>query len=162
MNTIWILVCDAAHARTYETHTGESTWKLVESIRHDDSRAKTSDLVSDDAGSRSSQGASAHHNALAPASFPKEVEKEHFAHSLGKTLDQAMRSNRFFRWVLVAPPHFVGLMKKELTPELRKHLMHVVDKDFTHYGVPELMDRLRDVVSIPVDERQVAHASSHR
>ncbi len=87
-----------------------------------------------------------HHNALAPASSPKEVEKEHFAHSLGKTLDQWGRSGRFRRWVLVAPPHFVGLMKKELTSELTKHLMATVDKDMSHFNVSQLAEALRESV----------------
>jgi protein required for attachment to host cells len=160
MNIVWILVCDSVHARLYETRTEEPKWKLVETLRHEGSRAKAHDLVTDDAGSRSSRGASVHHNALAPASLPKEVEKQHFAHTIGKTLDQAMRSGRFFRWVLVAPPHFVGLLKSELTSELEKHLLHTVDKDFTHYGADELLDRLQEAVKIPLDQRQVAHVST--
>ena len=94
-----------------------------------------------------------HHNALAPASSPKEVEKEHFAHALGKMLDQAMRSARFGHWVLVAPSHFVGLMKKELTPQLEKHLMVTVDKDLTHLSNRELAERLGNEVRIPLDQQ---------
>jgi protein required for attachment to host cells len=91
-----------------------------------------------------------HHNAFAPASSPKEVEKGHFVHSLAMMLDQAMRSRRFDRLVLVAPPHVLGMLKKELTPELGKHLLGTVGKNLNHLTAEELADELRDVVRIPL------------
>jgi protein required for attachment to host cells len=69
-------------------------------------------------------------------------------------LDRAMRSARFRKWVLVAPPHFLGLMRKELTSELEKHLMTTVDKDFNDLAVHELSERLRDAVRVPVNEQE--------
>jgi protein required for attachment to host cells len=94
-----------------------------------------------------------HHNALAPASSPKEVEKDGFAHTLATTLDQAMRSARFRKWVLVAPPHFLGLMRRELTSELEKHLLTTVDKDLNDLNVHDLSQRLRDAVHVRVSEQ---------
>jgi protein required for attachment to host cells len=83
---------------------------------------------------------------------PKDVEKEHFARSLGQMLDQAMRSARFQRWVLAAPPHVLGLMGKELTPVLKKHLLVTVNHDLNHLDARELAERLVDTVRIPPDE----------
>jgi protein required for attachment to host cells len=110
-------------------------------------------------GHSSSEGGSVHHNALAPASSPKEVEKAHFVHTLATMLDQAMRSRRFHRWVLVAPAHFLGMLKKELTVELQKHLMASVDKDLSHLDPRDVAERLRDVVRIPPDQREALHPS---
>src|SRR5580704_3838117 len=118
MNSVLVLVCDSARARFFEVHDDVPSWRVVGHDAHDASRSKAADLVSDHSGRRSSEGGSVHHNALAPASSPKEVEKEHFAHSLATMLDQAMRTRRFHRWVLVAPAHFLGMLKKELTVEL--------------------------------------------
>jgi len=154
MNTVWILVCDAATARFFETRGTAQSWHLLQELFHDESRSKAGALEGDRSGSRSSEGASAHHNALAPHSSPRDVEKERFAHSIGKTLDQAMRSGRFHRWVLVAPPHFVGLMEKELTPELKKHLMATVGKEMGHAGTHELEQKLGDTVRIPLDQQE--------
>jgi protein required for attachment to host cells len=153
MNVTWILVCDSAKARFFEIRESDPTWHNLSEASHDESRSKAQDLVGDKSGARSSEGASAHHNALAPSSSPKDVEKARFAHELGKTLDQAMRSARFGHWVLVAPPHFVGLIKKELTPELEKHLMVTVDKDLTGLTARELQERLGDAVRIPLDQQ---------
>jgi protein required for attachment to host cells len=153
MDNVWILVCDAAKARLFETRKGDPAWHAVELVTHEESRSKASELVSDHSGNRSSEGGSVHHNALAPSSSPKDVEKDRFAHSLATTLDRALRAARFRKWVLVAPPHFVGLMKKELTSELEKHLMATVDKDLNHLDAHALTERLRDIVRIPVNEQ---------
>jgi protein required for attachment to host cells len=153
VNNVWVLVCDAAKARVFEIRDGDPTWHAVELALHDESRSKASALVGGPSGTRSSEGRSVHHNALAPASSPKEVEKQGFAHTLATTLDQAMRSARFRKWLLVAPPHFVGLMRKELTSELARHLLTTVDKDFNDLGVHELSERLRDAVRVPVSDQ---------
>jgi protein required for attachment to host cells len=151
MNIVWILVCDAAKARLFEIRQGDPSWHPVELVMHEASRSKASELVSDKAGSRSSEGGSVHHNALAPGSSPKNVEKDHFAHSLATTLDRALRATRFQNWVLVAPPHFLGLMKKELGSELAKSLMATVDKDLTGLDIHALAERLHGAVRIPVN-----------
>jgi len=132
MSTMWILVCDSAKARFFEVRGDDAAWQLLAEVFHEGSRRKAAVIEGDRSGSRSPQGGSVHHNALAPASSPKDVEKQHFAHELAKTLDEAKRSSRFRDWVLVAPPHFVGLVVRELTPELEKSLLTKVDKDFNH------------------------------
>jgi protein required for attachment to host cells len=154
VNNIWVLVCDAAKARIFEIRDGDPTWHVVELVLHEGSRSKASELVGGPSGTRSSEGRSVHHNALAPASSPKEVEKDGFAHTLATTLDQAMRSARFRKWVLVAPPHFLGVMRGELTSELEKHLLTTVNKDFNDLAVRELSDRLRDAVLVPVSDQE--------
>jgi protein required for attachment to host cells len=154
MNNVWVLVGDAAKARVFEIRDGDPTWHAVELVLHEESRSKASELVGGPSGTRSSEGRSVHHNALAPASSPKEVEKNGFAHTLAIMLDQAMRSARFRKWVLVAPPHFLGLMRKELTSELEKHLLTTVAKDFNDLAVHDLSERLRDAVRVPPSDQK--------
>jgi protein required for attachment to host cells len=159
MNTVWILVCDASRGRLFEIRGDNPAWDVVETFSHPESRSKAAGLVTDHMGQNSSEGGSVHHNALAPASSPKEVEKSHFVHMLATMLDQAMRSRRFHRWVLVAPAHFLGMLKKELTVELEKHLMASIDKDLNHLDPHALAERLRDVVRIPPDQREALRQS---
>ena len=161
MNTVWILVCDSSRARLFEAVDGEPAWRMIDVLGHAESRSKASELVSDHAGQRSSEGASTHHDALAPSSDPKEVEKGRFVHSLATRLDEAMRTRLFHRWVLVAPPHTLGMLKAEMTHELEKHLMATVDKDLTHFDAPLLAERLRETVRIPAHQREIAR-SAHK
>jgi protein required for attachment to host cells len=160
MNIVWVLVCDASRGRLFEVHEGDAPWTLVEAFTHEESRSKASELVGDSSGRSSPQGGSVHHNALAPASSPKQVEQGHFGHTLASVLDQGQRAHRFSKWVLVAPPHFLGLVKKEVSSELTKHLMVTVDKDYTHLGPHELVEHLKDAVRIPPDQREVVREAT--
>jgi protein required for attachment to host cells len=103
-----------------------------------------------------------HHNALAPASSPKDVQKQHFAHELGSTLDRAIRSSEFDRWVLVAPPHFMGLVEDELGPRLKKALVATVGKDMNHLERRELEEALRESVRVPLAPRNGTRESDGR
>ncbi len=93
-----------------------------------------------------------HHNALAGGAPPKEVEKERFAHSLAESLAKGLTDALFYKWVLVAPPHFVGLMRKAISPAVAKHLLTTVEKDLNDLDIHALAERLRDAVRIPPDE----------
>jgi protein required for attachment to host cells len=156
MSNVWILVCDAAKARFFETEGGDSTWRAVDLLLHEESRGKASELVGGPSGTRSSLGGSVFHNALAPASLPKDVEKDRFAHTLAVALDAALRAARFHKLVLVAPPHFLGLLRGELTRELEKHLLATVDKDLNDLDMHALSARLRDTVRLPDELRSRA------
>lgn len=72
-----------------------------------------------------------------------------------------MRAARFGKWILVAPPHFLGLLRKELTGELEKHLLATVDKDFKDFDVHALAERLRNVTQIAINESAGA-GENHR
>jgi protein required for attachment to host cells len=164
MNVVWVLVCDSSRGRLFEIRDQSPTWIAIDAFDHVESRTKTSDLLSDRLGQRSSEGASVHHGALAPSSSPRDVEEGHFGLSLASMLDETLRAKRFAWWVLVAPPHFLGALKKMLTPAVTKQLLTAVGKDLTHLGVQDLGERLRDVVRVPANRRETVrepHRSHH-
>lgn len=135
--TVWVLICDASRAMFFQVRDGEPAWHLVNVVSR----------------SESSSGA---------ADSSSEVEDERFARSLGQAMDRGLRASRFRRWVLVAPPLFVGLIKKGLTKELEKHLMATVDKDMVHAPLHTLSEDLRDAVRIPVDQRDAIRDAYRR
>jgi protein required for attachment to host cells len=155
MNTVWLLVCDAAHARIFEIQSNlngvASKWESIQTFEHATSRLRTGEIVSD--------------TALAASSSPKETEKDHFKHELVGFLDQAMRSHKFKHLVLCAPPQFLGKLKNELSSELKTHLLSTVDKDLTHLSGDALTERLKEDVKIPIDQlemlREPLRTNSH-
>ncbi len=152
MSTDWVLVCDAGKARFFEIRGGDPSWHVVEVLMHEASRTKSSDLVTGRPGQRSAEGVSTRHNALAPATSPKDVEKGHFMHTLAGRLDQALRSQRFDRWVLVAPPHVVGMLNSEVTREVESHRVATIGEDLNHLDAHALAARLGPPDRIPAAE----------
>lgn len=155
MNSIWVLVCDLARARFLEVDWAKP-WRVVSVAVHDESREKASELTSDRAGQRSAQGASVHHDALATRASPKENAKRAFARSLVATLEEAQKADRFHDWVLVAPPHALGVLKKDLTTRLSQRLLITVTKDLTHHTVGELMEKLADEVRTSANRAELS------
>jgi protein required for attachment to host cells len=162
MNTIWLLVCDACRGRLFRVRDDGSPWELVDSFSHDASRSKASELASDRQGRSAPRGDSVHRNALAPASSLKERETDHFVQTLVTALERGLNAHAFHRWVLVAPPHFLGKLKNGIGPELSKHLLATLDKELSEREVPELRDRLHEFLRIPPNQREVLRASAAR
>ncbi|HEY8087927.1 MAG TPA: host attachment protein [Polyangiaceae bacterium] len=146
MNAVWILVCDASKARFFETSAADPGWRLVSTLLREESRSKAPD----------------HHHERAPQASPVDVEKERFAHALGRILDKTMRVGRFRCWVLVAPPRFAGLVRKELTVALKNRLLSTVHKDLGHLDTLELRRELHHTTRIPVDQKDVVRETHKR
>ena len=130
MNT-WILVADACGARLLLTFDNGKTLHLLDRFSHAQSRAMEADLVSDRAGS----GRSSTHSmpsAKQGHTSHKELEAVEFATVLNDYLLDAAQQHKFESLVLVAPPHFLGLLRAELNPTLTRMISATVAKDLIY------------------------------
>ncbi len=153
----WVLVGDSSRARIFVVGDDKEL-KLVQEFDHPESRAMAHDLTSDRPGRTQQSGSPGHGNGgpsnggptkgsrsgMAPHTDPKAVEAEHFAHSLATVLDKGLSSNTTAHLLLVAPPHFLGLLREALPDSVKKRVSASLDKDFTHLGVRDLTTRLAD------------------
>ncbi len=142
--TVWVLVCDASRARLFRVERGDELG-MIEELDHPSSRAKIRDLMADTHG-RKPNGQPGHRNNHRPGAEPdtdaKEVEALKFAQVLADKLDKGRVERSFDRLVLVAPPHFLGLLKGTLDDQVHKHLALTISKDLTGIEARELKDRL--------------------
>jgi protein required for attachment to host cells len=79
---------------------------------------------------------------MEPSTDPTEVEAIGFAKRLAETLDAARTRGRFEYLGIVAPPEFLGHLRKSLSDELAKHVVLDVDKDLTRFDPPGIRKRL--------------------
>lgn len=146
--TAWILVGDASRAQLFSAELREDAWSLVESFEHPAGRELSRD-ISDNGppGSSQQSGApGARHTAFEPRTSPKEAEAARFAQHLSAFLEQAIAERRYDYLVLVAPPHFLGLVKKSLGKQAAARLRTTVDKDLSALDAKQLRERLVDDV----------------
>jgi protein required for attachment to host cells len=155
MDKVWIVVCSKSRARVFETHGPTAAWALVQTLEHPSGRLHDGALATDREGQSSPLGGSVHHNALAPKTAPKEVDAEHFVRAVGALLERALPSNGGAHLVLVAPPHILGMLRKELSGALTKQVLATVDKDLDHLGRDALAEALRASIPFPLVERDV-------
>jgi protein required for attachment to host cells len=146
--TAWILVTDVSRARIFSAELREDAWSHVKEFNHPEGRESSSEISPSGPPGRMQQSTASggRRTALQPHTTPKEAESERFAQLLGNYLEEALAKREFDYLVLVAPPHFLGLIHGSLGRQTLKHLRATIDKDLGMFGEHELRSRLVDVV----------------
>lgn len=129
MEKIWILVADSAHARILATTARTAMPTEVTRLEHPESRLKESELVSDQPGRSREPRAQGH--AMKEASATAQEESV-FAGEIVRTLDKARQEGRFNSLVLVASPHFLGVLRQKLNGPLEKSVIQSIDKNLVN------------------------------
>jgi protein required for attachment to host cells len=57
-------------------------------------------------------------------------------------LETGLAENAYERLFLIAPPHFLGLLRAALSPGVAKHVERTLDKDYTGLVARELAERI--------------------
>ena len=110
MDRIWILVACASNAVIYQ-YNRPSLEKKAE-LFHPDSRKKDVDLMSDREGEyRSTAGG---HGNFVEASDPHQYEAKVFALEVAKKLKHENSTHQFDKLILIAEPHFMGLLRQSM------------------------------------------------
>jgi len=126
----WLIVADAGRAALYAAESPTGPLTELRDVIGPKNRLLDQDLVTDRPGRAFDSGGQGRH-ALEPSTPPGEVETERFAQWIAKTLDQARTERRFEMLGLVAPPAFLGLLRKGLSDETARQVVLEIDKDLT-------------------------------
>jgi protein required for attachment to host cells len=134
----WVLVADASRARIFSIPENNKPWLLEKELEHPESRAKATDLTTDVPGRVKQSFGAGSRPAMEDPTDPKEVEAQAFARSLAAELERGLNQNRFERLTLVAPPHFLGLLRGTVPEQVSKRIHHSINKDYTLLPAREL------------------------
>ena len=126
MEKIWILVADSAHARILATTALTASLTEIRRLEHPEGRLKESELVTDQPGRARESLAQGHAIQEGNAT---EHEATLFAGEIIQLLDKARQEGKFESLVLIAPPHFLGIIRQKLTGPLEKLVIQSVDKN---------------------------------
>jgi protein required for attachment to host cells len=140
MAITWILVANASGAKIYANRGINKGLEKQGEFSHPDSRKKSSELVTDRAGHMQSVGNG--HGARQPAANPKQSVHENFARKLAQYLEQSRAANMYERLILVAEPHFRGLINSALGAQVRSLISGAIDRDYTKVSDRELAGHL--------------------
>ena len=70
-----------------------------------------------------------------------------FARQIAHALDAGRDAHAFDTLALVAPPHFLGLLRKSLSPTVRRTVITSAHEELTWMQPQELSDHLSDVIA---------------
>src|SRR2546427_2072317 len=128
MTTTWIIAADSSRARILQVTDREKRLAEIEDLLNPEGRVDDRQLTTD-----------AHarfHGSSGPASDGEETSaSEHatelFAKRVGDYLDKARTAHRYDRLHLIAPPKFLGKLRKELGKEVEKLVAEELPKDLS-------------------------------
>jgi protein required for attachment to host cells len=134
MANTWIVAADSSRARFLQV-AGRGQLVEIESFLNPDARMDERELITD--AHRRFRG------TAGPGSDRQETSaQEHatdlFAKRVGVYLDKARTEHRYDELVLVAPPKFLGALRKELGKEVEKLVADEIPKDLSWFNVREL------------------------
>ena len=90
------------------------------------------------------QSAASFHSAVEVADRHEEAERVFIVDTL-KRLDELLASDRSRRFVVIAPPRALGVIRKGYTSHLRFALEAEIDHDWLHLPVHEIEARLKEL-----------------
>lgn len=146
MTSTWVLVSNAAEARLFLNEGCGKGLQLVHSWAHPDSRKHEGDLVTDSASRTQQSDGRGARSAIQWETSPKETEMQRFAAELMEYLAAGRVAGDFRHLVLVAPPHFLGLLREKMDAPTSATVRATLNKDYSQEAVPELVERLAKVI----------------
>lgn len=131
MATTWIVAADASRARVLQV-AGPQRLVEVDSLLNPEGRLQDREINTDARG-RFSGGHTGEDDAGAV-----EHTEELFAKRVGDYLDKARNEHRYDALVLVAPPKFLGMLRKKIGKEVRARVVDDLGKDLSWFNARQL------------------------
>lgn len=141
----WILIADGGRAKVVEKVGRQRGFRNVDGMAFSARLPKSREILADKPGRAfDSVGAGCH--AKENTVDPHRELKRKFAMRLGSALRKQLLADRFDRLVLVAPPPFLGDLRKELPKDVRAKVDGEVTADLTKTPKGELGSQLEQML----------------
>ena len=141
MNTTWVVVADNERARFLTKKPGEKILIEIDDLVHPEARIHERDLSSDKPGRSYDSGGSGRHSMEQKTDIKKH-DALTFAGCIADRLEQGRNDHEYQQLVLIAPPEFLGLLRKQLSDQCTKLVKQTFDKDLSL----ETISKIEDVV----------------
>ena len=133
MPTTWIVAADASRARILQVADRERLVE-VEDFLNPEGRLQDRELTTD--ANPRLHGPGGQSAREEPSAVEHAVEM--FSKRIGDYLEKARTDHRYDRLYLVAPPKFLGLMRKDLGSEVEKLVSEELAKDLSWFNAREI------------------------
>ena len=140
----WLVIANATHALIYDiskshiNDTPKLSFHPLKELLHQESRLKTSELISDGVGRNHSMSSPA--SAYEPPMTAHEKESHNFAKELADYLDSERNQNHYKQLVVCAGPSFYHLLHQALTKQTALLVKKHIEKDYVSLPKTKLND----------------------
>lgn len=149
VKTRWYVVANRVEAVLYRDRP-EHPFEFVERLSNPKGRLTEAELDSDRPGrSFSSAPGSTVRHGLDQRHVHHEQAAVQFAHHIGQVLWHALLDHQFARLVIVAEPHFLGLIRQSLPEQVTRLIEHEIPREFHEGSDAELRDYILRKIQTP-------------
>jgi protein required for attachment to host cells len=146
MHRMWIVVADEGRARFVERVRPRAELTEVAEIASERAHARAAELRRDAKGRLYGKGERAMGHTTEPHADPRQKEAQRFARRVAEHLERAHREQRYDQLFIIAAPAFLGMLRDELPPTLRKLVGGELDQDLVKLDFHTLAQRLAALV----------------
>lgn len=139
MQTTWIVAADSSRVRIFEELDAEHHLQEVQDFANPAGHAQEQELLTGKPYRRNmSKGDLGGTHDGQPETDPVEHENIKFSKDVDAYLDKARNEHRFDRLRVIAAPHFLGLLRQNLSKETQKLVEEEIDKDISWFDKNEI------------------------
>ena len=138
MTTTWIIAADASRARILQVTDRAQQLAEIEDLLNPEGRVHDRELISDAHPRFSGPGGGSAPGSDREETSAAEHATELFAKRVGDYLDKARTAHRYDRLHLIAPPRFLGQLRKALGKEVQKLVAEELPKDLSWLNARDL------------------------
>jgi protein required for attachment to host cells len=145
MPITWVVAADSAQADIYRVGKIGGSFEPVKSLSNAEGQLKGKDLITDKPGRAfDSMGAGRH--AMKPSVGPKEHAADLFARDVCQFIETARTRGQYDRLIVLAPPDFLGRLRKSISPAANQLVVESVAKNLVGQDADAIRARLETVL----------------
>lgn len=143
MGMQWVVVADRSRARIFQTDGGADRLHEIEDLLNPEGRLDEADLRHDAKGRYFGKGERHQGHTAEPHVTKEEHDEEMFSREVGQLLDHACDARRYDSLVMVAPPEFLGLLRKQLSKRVEQRVTQQLDTGLANWNEQQIRDYLK-------------------
>lgn len=145
MSTSWILVSDAARGRLFESTESDDSLNEIACYTNPDLRGLAKQGGSGRTVPRTQESMGGARHVIEPHTSRRDKSTRAFARQEVTDVLEANAHHRYDSLYLVAPPHFLGVLREQLGDCEAAHVAGELGSDLVALSPHELQDHLHDV-----------------
>ena len=126
----WIIVADSSRARIFSMEDVRSPLQEITDMLHPASRLREQDIGTDRQGRTFDSRGQGRHAKEGDVSIKKQ-EAINFSREIANYLDSGCNKNLFEKLIIIAPPEFLGLLRKDIGNTTKNRVSREIGKDLT-------------------------------
>lgn len=152
MTTTWIVIAHQAGARILQRQTGQAHSKKLTQVRelqNPDGRKKNGEIESDRSGhTYTAMRGTTGTRSMGHEETAHQRVASNFARSIASELEAGRVAHAFDDLVLVAEPHFLGVLKAALDRPTSRTISAVLGKDLAHVPLHDMAGHINSTLAV--------------